>query len=136
LCIKLLFEKANSIGIKIEAYEIMNDHVHLFIQVGPTDRPSDIARTLKSVSAVHLFTKFADLKGRKFWGSGLWSPSTFYGSVGKVDEEVIKRYISEQKTKSGQFIPGDEPLGLLATRNKCIMKCFRIHKECVEDCEE
>jgi len=81
----------------VESIEIMPDHVHLFIQVGPTDQPSNIARTLKSISAVHMFAKFPDLKGRRFWGSGLWSRGTFYGSVGNVNAETIKKYIENQK---------------------------------------
>jgi len=57
----------NTVG-KVQGLEIMPDYVHLFIQVGPMDRPSDIVRTLKSISAVHIFGKFPNLKGRKFWG--------------------------------------------------------------------
>jgi len=95
---------------KLQSLEIMPDHVHIFIQVGPMDRPIDIARTLKSISAVHLFTKFPNLKGRKFWGSGLWSDSTYYGSVGKVDEEVITKYIANQKNKkAGNSSQGTSP---------------------------
>lgn len=83
---------------KIQALEIMPDHVHLFIQIGPNDIPVEISRTLKSISAVHIFNMFPKLKGRKFWGSGLWSRGTYYGSVGNVNEETIKKYIENQKT--------------------------------------
>lgn len=79
--------------------EIMPDHVHLFIQTNPTDAPSDVAKTLKSISAVHLFNKFPALKGQKFWGTGLWSPSTYYGSVGEMSEDIVRKYIQNQKTK-------------------------------------
>jgi putative transposase len=82
----------------LEALEIMPDHVHIFIQCGPKDRPNEIARTLKSISAVCLFTRFPELKGRKFWGSGLWSTGTFYGSVGSVNAETIREYIENQKS--------------------------------------
>lgn len=82
----------------LEALEIMPDHVHIFIQGGPNDRPNDVSRILKSISAVCLFTRFPELKGRKFWGSGLWSPGTFYGSVGSVNEETIREYIENQKS--------------------------------------
>ena len=82
---------------KLETLDIMPDHVHMFIQVNPKDCPNDIVRTLKSISAVCLFTKFPELKGRKFWGSGLWSPGTYYGSVGNVNAETIRKYIENQK---------------------------------------
>ncbi len=62
--------------------------------------PVEIAKTMKSISAVYIFTKFPDLKQRKFWGSGLWSKGTFYSSVGGVSEEAVKRYIETQKDRA------------------------------------
>jgi putative transposase len=75
----------------------MPDHVHLFIQADPFTAPFEIVRRIKSISAVYLFTKFPDLKKQKFWGSGLWSHSTYYNSVGHISEEMVKRYIDSQK---------------------------------------
>jgi putative transposase len=72
--------------VELQVLEIMPDHIHIFIQIGPNDRPSDVARTLKSISAVAIFTKFPELKGRKFWGSG------------NVNEETIRKYIENQKS--------------------------------------
>jgi putative transposase len=54
---------------------------------------------MKSISAVHLFQTFKDLKKRRFWGSGMWSDSTFYSSVGGASEEAVKRYIDSQKRR-------------------------------------
>jgi putative transposase len=93
----ILSQTCAEYGWSLEILEIMPDHVHIFIQVGPEDRPTDIVRTLKSISAACLFTKFPELKGRKFWGSGLWSRGTYYGSVGNVNEETIRKYIENQK---------------------------------------
>ncbi|MFB2878077.1 transposase, partial [Floridanema aerugineum] len=59
----------------------------------------EIAKTMKSISAVHLFQTFKDLKKRRFWGSGMWSDSTFYSSVGGASEEAVKRYIDSQKRR-------------------------------------
>jgi hypothetical protein len=61
--------------------------------------PVEIAKAMKSISAVYIFTKFPDLKKRKFWGSGLWSKGTFYSSVGGVSEEAVKRYIETHKDR-------------------------------------
>lgn len=77
----------------------MPDYVHAFVQTGPSEAPVNIAKTLKSLSAVHLFAKFPGLKGQKFWGTGLWSPSTYYGSIGEITEATVRKYIQEQKTK-------------------------------------
>ena len=105
---------------QIQALEIMPDHVHLFLQIDHQTRPVDVSATLKSISAVKLFTVFSKLKRRKFWGSGLWSPSTYYGTVGQVNEQTIKCYIEQQKQGSGaepQFIPAHKERGILADRS-------------------
>jgi len=94
---EILGQTCAEYGWKVQGLEIMPDHVHLFLQVGPEDQPNDIVRTLKSISAVHIFGKFPKLKGRKFWGSGLWSPGSYCGSVGNVNEETIRKYIENQK---------------------------------------
>jgi len=58
--------------------EVMPDHVHLFGQAAHTTVPVEIAKTLTSISAVVVFTRFPTLKGQRFWGSGLWSERTYY----------------------------------------------------------
>jgi len=83
----------------VENIEIMPDHVHIFLQIDPFVTPVNIVKTIKSITAVQIFTLFPELKGKKFWGSGLWSKSTYYGGVGQVNEETIKKYIEEQKKK-------------------------------------
>jgi len=65
----------------------------------PYDNSTNNAQTLKSVSAVYIFEKFPKLKGRKFWGSGLWSRGTYYATVGSISEESVKKYIDNQKRK-------------------------------------
>jgi len=82
----------------IEAIEIMPDHVHLFLQTSPHVALVDVAKIIKTITAIELFKMFPDLKRDKFWGSGMWSRGTFYGSVGQVSEDIIKNYIKSQKT--------------------------------------
>ena len=80
------------------ALECMPDHVHLFVSTEPAISPLSIATTIKSILAVDVFRKFTNLKKQKFWGSGLWSRGTYYGSAGAVSVDIIKRYIEEQKS--------------------------------------
>ena len=96
---KILAEICEEYNWKLEKLETMPDHVHLFIRTDHMIAPVEIVKTLKSISAVHLFSTFSKLKENKFWGSGLWSRSTYYGSVGSVSEETIKKYIENQKSK-------------------------------------
>ncbi len=85
--------------------EVMPDHVHLFVQAAHTTVPVEIAKTLTSISAVAIFTRsavaiftrFSTLKGRRFWGSGLWSESIYDGSVGHISAATVRAYIESQK---------------------------------------
>lgn len=95
----ILNETAIAYGWKIGALEIMPDHVHILIEAPHIIAPVTIAQTLKSISAVRLFYAFPYLKEKKFWGTGLWSKGTFYGTVGSTSEENIKNYIEQQKSK-------------------------------------
>jgi len=83
---------------KLESMETMPDHVHLFVRANHMTAPIEIAKTLKNISAVYIFTTFPKLKSKKFWGSGLWSKSVYYGTVGHVSEETIKKYIEDQES--------------------------------------
>src|SRR5699024_188692 len=96
---KIIAESCAHYGWGLEEIEVMPDHVHLLVSADPDTRPNEIAKTLKSISAVKLFSEFPTLKKKKFWGSGLWSSSTYYGSVGHNDEEVIRKYIQSQKIR-------------------------------------
>lgn len=83
----------------VREIEVMPDHVHCFMQLRPTDTPSVVVKTLKSVTAIAVFTRFPNLKGNKFWGSGLWSRGAYYGSVGTLSQETVSRYIQDQTKK-------------------------------------
>ncbi|WP_425354773.1 transposase [Limnoraphis robusta] len=39
------------------------------------------------------------MKRRKFWGSRMWSDGTYYGSVGHISEEAVRKYIETQKQR-------------------------------------
>ena len=96
---KILAETCGHYGWKLETMETQPDHVHLFVRTDHTTAPVEISATLKSISAVYIFTTFPALKGKKFWGSGLWSRSTYYGAVGHVSEKTVKQYIEDQKSQ-------------------------------------
>lgn len=96
---QIIGQTCRNYGWLLSEVEIMPDHVHILVSAPPTESPNNIASTLKSISAVHLFTKFHNLKKGKFWGTGLWSSSTFYGTVGNADESIIRNYIQNQKKR-------------------------------------
>ena len=90
----LLHEKAEQIGVVVEALEIMPDHVHLFVSADPTAAPQFLANQFKGYTSRILRERYPQLKSRL---PSLWSRSYYVGSVGQVSEETVRQYIEAQK---------------------------------------
>src|SRR5690625_4491394 len=82
---------------EIKALEVMPDHIHLFIATKPTVAPTDVVRTIKSITAVKLFKEFPELKNFYSRVGSLWSKGYFVSTVGNVSEKTIQKYIENQK---------------------------------------
>jgi putative transposase len=91
----LICQKAQELGVTIEALEIMPDHVHLFIESDPTEAPQRLANQFKGYTSRIMRLKFPQLRSRI---PSLWSRSYYVGSIGHVCEETVKRYIEMQKS--------------------------------------
>lgn len=77
----------------IVGQDVMLNHVHLFVRVGPADAPAAVARALKGRIARVVHAEFLYLRrfAREFW-----SPSYFAGSVSYVSKSTVRRYIEHQ----------------------------------------
>lgn len=93
---RLLNEKADEIGIAIASIEVMPDHVHLFVKAPPTLAPHYIVQQLKGVTSRRLRQTFPHLKSRL---PTLWTRSYYCESVGHISEDVVRRYIEDQKNQ-------------------------------------
>jgi putative transposase len=76
----------------------MPDHIHIFLSVKPTVAPTDVVRTLKSISAIKLFKEYSKLKNFYARCGSLWSKGYFVSSIGNVSSRTIKKYIQNQKS--------------------------------------
>lgn len=97
---ELILNVCDSYGYDLLNIEVMPDHLHLFVSAPPYIAPTEIVKTIKSITAIEIFKRFPDLKPKKFWGSGLWSKGYFVGTAGTVTSETIQKYIAEQKEKT------------------------------------
>lgn len=84
-------------GYSIKALEVMPDHIHIFVDCPQTVAPCDIARTLKSISAIELFRVHPRLKRIYAKAGSLWSSGYFISTVGHISESTVRKYIEEQK---------------------------------------
>jgi len=71
------------------------NHVHLIIQINPTDSIADVVQKLKDGSSRVIRAEFPELE-EFLWGDSFWADGYFAETVGKVDEVIIKKYIEEQ----------------------------------------
>lgn len=95
---KILQAICNRYHYTIKALEVMPDHIHIFVDCPQTAAPCDIARTLKSISAVELFRISPELKQFYARCGALWSGGYFISTVGHISETTVKQYIEEQKS--------------------------------------
>jgi putative transposase len=85
-------------GYKLHTMEIVEDHVHLFLELHPHNSLSEVIQNLKGISSYRLFKLHPKLK-KYYWGGSLWSKGKFYRSVGNVTADTIKHYIRESQKK-------------------------------------
>ena len=85
-------------GYKIHAIEIVEDHVHMFLEFHPSASLSKVVQYLKGCSSYRLFKLHPELK-KRYWGGNLWSGGKFFRSVGNVTADTIKHYIHESQRK-------------------------------------
>lgn len=80
-------------------YEI--DHVHFLVQSVPTMAVSEITRTIKSISAKHLFRCHPEIEA-KLWGGNFWTSGFYANTVGQyANEDVIRKYVESQGKQKG-----------------------------------
>lgn len=82
--------------IDVLAMECHIDHCHLFLNCPPKLSPSDIMRIIKTNTSRALLSEFEAFK----YAPTLWTRSYFVSTAGNVSNEIIKKYIDEQKTRS------------------------------------
>ena len=78
-------------GWHIRALEIAPDHVHLFLEIKPTDPIHLVVKAFKGRASRYLRQEFPSL--RKL--PSLWSRSYFFCTAGNASAEVIQNYIND-----------------------------------------
>jgi putative transposase len=80
---------------KIIKGHMVNDHVHMLIEIPPKIQVSAVVGFLKGKSAIAIAREFGG-KTRNFNGEHFWAQGYAVSTVG-LEEDVIKKYIHEQE---------------------------------------
>ncbi len=93
---KLLYEACKLNQWWIGELNIQDDHVHILMQIKPSEAVAEVVQILKGGTSRVIRKEFPELE-EFLWGNSFWADGYFAESVGKVDEEVIRKYIKTQK---------------------------------------
>ena len=93
---QLLYEACRMNRWWIGEINIRHDHVHVMIQINPRNSVADVMQILKGGTSRIIRKEFSELE-EFLWGDSFWADGYFAETVGKVDEEVVKKYIREQQ---------------------------------------
>ena len=95
--LKEVFQRiAEEYEFGIDTKEVMEDHVHIFVEAPPRYSPAQVVQILKTVSGREVFKKFPKLR-KQLWAEEFWSDGYFVRSVGdKVTADIIREYIEYQ----------------------------------------
>ena len=70
--------------------------MHFLLQSVPTLSPTQLVRTIKSLTGREVFRRLPSLK-QVLWSGALWSSGYFINTVGgHGNEDAIRRYVQEQ----------------------------------------
>ena len=91
---ELILEKQEQYHYCVVEMEVMEDHIHLLLEVDPRIGIDSVVRKIKGYTAYRIRQENPWMKHRI---PSLWTRSRFIASVGAVSLETGKRYIEEQK---------------------------------------
>ena len=93
---KRLFEE--NWNCEIISINCDEDHIHILFSAPPQVRLSELVNNFKTVTSRLLRKEFTAELSPYFLKDVFWSRSYYIGSVSDTTEEVVKKYIDEQKT--------------------------------------
>ena len=86
--------KCQELKCEVLALSIESDHVHLFVKASPQLAPNRIIGTIKGYTSRLMRQQFPELRSKL---PTLWTRSYFVSTHGRISDDMIQKYIEEQK---------------------------------------
>ena len=74
---------------------VSRDHIHILVSAPATLSPAKLVQYIKGRSSRLLQQEYAHLQ-KRYWGQHMWARGYFCATVGKVTDEMVKKYIESQ----------------------------------------
>ena len=97
----LCYEAAKVNQWWMEELTILPDHVHMLIQVQPTETVASVVQALKGGTSKVMRKEFPELE-EFLWGDSLWADGYFAETIGAQDYATVKNYIRENRESMPQ----------------------------------
>jgi len=94
---RIFFSIAGRHDFDLKSLEILEEHLHLFINIRPSQSIAKVMQYLKGGSSYELRKLFPELDG--YHRCRLWSKGKFFRPISEVNEETIKHYIEDSQSK-------------------------------------
>ena len=108
VCLRRWFYEAAKVNWWwIEEMRILPDHVHMLIQIHPTETVAEVVQKLKGGTSHRLRQECPELE-EWVWGGSFWADGYFAETVGARSFAAVKRYIKENADSmpQGKRSPG------------------------------
>jgi len=92
----LLYEACKMNGWWISEMAIQPDHIHIVVQTSPKNSVAEVVQIFKGGTSRVLRKENPELE-EFLWGESFWADGYFAESVGQVNEEIVRKYIRQQR---------------------------------------
>ena len=93
---------------QLHELNVQPDHVHMLLQLSPSDSVVDVMNLLKGGTSRLLRREFPEL-AEFLWGDSLWGDGYFAETVGQQEEGIVRAYIRDQNTPRSARPPRKKP---------------------------
>ncbi len=91
---------ARKYRFEITAVGFGDDHTHVFVINWKNFSPAKLAQLLKGFTSYMMRKHHYTLIKNKLWGKKFWSGGYFYRTVGAVNADTVKKYVTESQEYS------------------------------------
>ena len=93
---RLVYDACKMNGWWISELSVQEDHIHMIIQLNAADSVADAVKMLKGGTSRVIRKEYPELE-EFLWGDSFWADGYFAETVGTVNEEIIRKYVREQR---------------------------------------
>lgn len=96
VCENVLKWVCRTYGIEIIKIKVLEEHIHIFVRIGPTMSVSEFFNLIKGCSARRILVIYPEMR-KELRGNHLWTRGKFVRTVGSVTDEAVSYYIEHSQ---------------------------------------